>query len=90
MKVCIFGSRTLRGKRVREIINSELAGKKIEYVVTSGETNGVCAMARLYCKEFSIRMGLSRSCYTLEPDKTERYVSPVLFQLGFTKDDLEG
>jgi len=52
MKVCIFGSRTLRGKRVREIINSELAGKKIEYVVTSGETNGVCAMARLYCKEF--------------------------------------
>jgi len=47
MKMVVFGSRTLTDDRVNTIIKQAIDKHKPEMIITSGETSGVCEIARL-------------------------------------------
>jgi len=53
-----FGSRTLSGKRVQEIIASEVEKHQPEYIVTSGGIDGVCKEVERYCKRNAVPIKL--------------------------------
>jgi len=50
MKLGIFGSRTLGGKRIKDIIRAEYEKYRPEYIVTSGGIRGVCTEVEIFCK----------------------------------------
>ena len=48
--LAIFGSRSLAGKSVQEIIRAEAEKHQPEYIVTSGGIDGVCNEVERFCK----------------------------------------
>ncbi len=52
------GSRILDGDEVIEIIEKEIKRHNPEYIVTSGEADGVCRLAREYCRRNGIPLKL--------------------------------
>jgi hypothetical protein len=57
-KLTIFGSRTLTDNRVSEIINNAIEKHKPEVILTSGETAGVCEVARKIAAKKAITLTL--------------------------------
>lgn len=53
-RLCFFGSRTLKGKAVEDLMISEIEKYRPTMIVTSGETDGVCAAARRLSRRFAI------------------------------------
>jgi hypothetical protein len=49
--LCIFGSRSLSGVPILEIIKSEAEKHQAEYIVTSGEPVGVCRTVQVFCRQ---------------------------------------
>ena len=58
MRLSIHGSRTLKDERVRIIILEEIEKRKPTVVLTHGEPEGVCEMARNICREKAIPLKL--------------------------------
>lgn len=60
LKLAIQGSRSLKDKRkdVLKIIETEIEKHNPEIVITSGEPDGVCRLAQLYCKRNKITVKL--------------------------------
>lgn len=58
MKLLIFGSRTLTGQSVKEIIIDQIAIHKPDMIITAGEPEGVCEMAREVAKHLAIPLKL--------------------------------
>lgn len=58
MKLGMFGSRTLSGHAVKEIIAAEVKKHDPEYVVTSGGIDGVCNEVESYCKHNGLAIKL--------------------------------
>ena len=56
MNLTIFGSRTLTDTRVENIIQDKISELKPDAIITSGETAGVCAIARKKARENSIKL----------------------------------
>ena len=56
MKLTIFGSRSLSGDKVKEIIKSCIDKHNPEVILTAGETNGVCGEARQFAIENGIQL----------------------------------
>lgn len=54
MKMAIFGSRTLSGEKVIEIIVNSVQTFEPESIITSGETLGVCEEARICSRYLAI------------------------------------
>jgi CO dehydrogenase/acetyl-CoA synthase epsilon subunit len=54
MNICIFGSRSLKGDEVQSIIWKFCSLRKIDSILTAGETNGVCLEARKYAEKHNI------------------------------------
>lgn len=52
------GSRSLKGVEVWEIIDAEVKKHNPDYIVTSGETAGVCEITRDYCRKNGIPLKL--------------------------------
>ena len=57
-KLIIFGSRSLRGNKVAEIIKTTLQKKKINEVITSGGIRGVCLEAQKVCQRLAMPVKL--------------------------------
>jgi len=53
-----FGSRTLAGRNVTEIIRAECATHEPDYIVTSGGIDGVCNEVERFCKREAIPIKL--------------------------------
>jgi hypothetical protein len=53
MRMAVFGSRALIGDSVREVIRREMESRKASHIVTAGEPDGVCSMARTVARETS-------------------------------------
>jgi len=53
-----FGSRTLAGRNVTEIIRAECANHEPDYIVTSGGIDGVCNEVERFCKREAIPIKL--------------------------------
>ena len=70
MKLAFQGSRSLKKKKeeVLEIIEREIKKHNPEVVITSGEPDGVCRLAQLYCK----RNGITLKLYHLNCKKYAR------------------
>ena len=58
MKLGIFGSRTLKDDRVRELIYDELAETGADTIVTTQEPLGVCTVAQVVAKESGLVLEL--------------------------------
>jgi len=50
----VFGSRSLKGEEVREIIEKEIKEYKIGQITTAGEIKGASEEARKLCKKLAI------------------------------------
>ena len=48
--LCVFGSRTLKGKKVEKIIDDFIKNSEYNCLITSLDTRGVCEVARNYAK----------------------------------------
>ncbi len=57
-KLSVHGSRTLTDERVRILILEEIAKLQADEIVTHGEPEGVCGVARALCKEKAIPLKL--------------------------------
>jgi len=70
MKLAIQGSRSLKKKseKVLKIIDEEVKKYNPEMIITSGEPDGVCRLAQLYCK----RNGITLKLYHLNCKKYAR------------------
>jgi hypothetical protein len=53
-----FGSRTLSGKAIRNMIDLEVGKHRPEYIVTSGGIDGVCDEVERYCKRNALPIKL--------------------------------
>lgn len=53
-RLCFFGSRTLKGKATEDLIISEIEKHQPTVIVTSGEVDGVCAVARRLSRRFAV------------------------------------
>lgn len=58
MKLSVHGSRTLDDERVKIIILEEIEAHGVTEIVTHGEPEGVCGVARRLCKEMAIPLKL--------------------------------
>lgn len=58
MKLTIFGNRTLRDSRCKEIIYKFLEKNDVTEIHTSGETSGICELAREIAKTEAITLVL--------------------------------
>ena len=58
MKLGIFGSRTLKDDRVRELIYDEIQQHKVDMIVTTQEPLGVCTVAQQVAKEAALPLEL--------------------------------
>ncbi|MBT9175412.1 MAG: hypothetical protein DDT22_01088 [candidate division WS2 bacterium] len=54
VKLIIFGSRTLMGNHVRNIIKDAIEKYRVKEVITSGEITGVCQEAYEVCKRMKV------------------------------------
>lgn len=54
----VHGSRTLKDERVKILLIEEIETHKITEIVTHGEPDGVCKVARDLCKEKAIPLKL--------------------------------
>ena len=57
-RMSVSGSRTLKDERVKIILMEQIEKHGIEMVVTHAEPDGVCGVARNYCKENAIPLTL--------------------------------
>lgn len=58
MKMSAHGSRTLDDERVKIILLEEITKNGVEEIVTHGEPDGVCGVARKLCREKAIPLKL--------------------------------
>lgn len=58
MKLSVHGSRTLNDERVKILLMEEIEAHGITGIVTHGEPDGVCRVARDLCREKSIPLTL--------------------------------
>lgn len=58
VKMSIHGSRTLSDERVKIILLEEIDKNKITEIVTHGEPEGVCGIARSLCREIAMPLKL--------------------------------
>lgn len=58
MKLSVHGSRTLNDERVKILLMEEIETQGITEMVTHGEPDGVCRVARDLCKEKAIPLKL--------------------------------
>lgn len=58
MNLAFFGSRTLTGSVVKNVIITAVHDLKADVIVTAGEPSGVCEAAREIAKELSIPLKL--------------------------------
>jgi len=70
VKLAIQGSRALKSKKkeVIAIIEKGIMQNNPEYIITSGEPEGVCRIAQEYCK----RNGITTKLYHLDRKKYAR------------------
>jgi hypothetical protein len=60
LKLAFQGSRSLKNRKgeVLKIIEAEIKKHKPEIIITSGEPDGVCRIAQLYCRQNKITLKL--------------------------------
>lgn len=58
LKLSVHGSRTLKDERVRILLLEEIDRLQVDEIVTHGEPEGVCGVARALCKEKAIPLKL--------------------------------
>ena len=58
MKLSVHGSRTLNDERVKIILMEEIDEHGITEIVTHGEPEGVCTVAKELCRELAIPLTL--------------------------------
>ena len=58
MRLSVHGSRGLNDERVEILIREEIQKYSVTHIVTHGEPDGVCAVARRLCKELTIPLTL--------------------------------
>ena len=58
MKLSVHGSRALKDERVRILLQEEIMQYGITEVVTHGEPDGVCGVARTLCRDLAIPLKL--------------------------------
>src|SRR3990170_7957720 len=51
LRLAVFGTRTLSGDAVQEIILSEIKLYCVDSIVTAGDARGVCATAIILCRQ---------------------------------------
>lgn len=83
MKLSVHGSRTLKDERVRIILLEEIERLQVEEIVTHGEPEGVCAVARALCKEKAIPLKLHFLNFKYLRGAFERRSKAVLRDAGF-------
>jgi len=52
--ICIFGSRTIDTDEHKDLIYNELSNYEYNWIITSGETSGVCELCRDIARHYKI------------------------------------